>query len=101
MMDEYLESLPEGQHPLHAGKEPGLLGEYRLKLLNFLDSSVNYMPERLLVHFPSDSEYTDSDLLGSDPPHGRVHNLCACTRNKLVLTGQMPAIQLKIYHAKK
>lgn len=37
-----------------AGKEDGALGEFRNKLLSFLDISTNYEPARLISDFPFD-----------------------------------------------
>lgn len=39
-----------------AGKEEGDLGEYRNKLLSFLDISSSYEPARLISDFPFDGE---------------------------------------------
>ncbi|WAR19470.1 VPS39-like protein [Mya arenaria] len=50
-MPEYLAQLPEGHMPCKAGKEVGELGEYRTKLINFLQTSTFYRPEELLPRF--------------------------------------------------
>ncbi|KAG5857896.1 hypothetical protein ANANG_G00024260 [Anguilla anguilla] len=47
LMKEYLNSLPEGEPPVAAGKEEGELGEFRNKLLSFLEIS-----SRLISDFP-------------------------------------------------
>ncbi|XP_064600177.1 vam6/Vps39-like protein [Liolophura sinensis] len=62
-MTEYLHSLPEGHPPSKAGQEPGELGELRVKLLNFLEQSQLYVPERLLTHFPLDGFYEERAIL--------------------------------------
>ena len=43
-----------GHLPCKAGQEPGDVGIYRRKLINFLHRSTNYVPERLLTRFPLD-----------------------------------------------
>lgn len=45
-----------GHSPHRAGHEPGDLGEYRGKLISFLQDSQYYVPERLLTRFPLDGE---------------------------------------------
>ncbi|MGH0132321.1 UNVERIFIED_CONTAM: hypothetical protein FKN15_050530 [Acipenser sinensis] len=54
LMKEYLNSLPEDESPVAAGNEEGELGEFRNKLLNFLEISSNYEPDRLISDFPFD-----------------------------------------------
>uniref|UniRef100_A0A8C1FCK6 VPS39 subunit of HOPS complex n=1 Tax=Cyprinus carpio carpio TaxID=630221 RepID=A0A8C1FCK6_CYPCA len=64
LMKVYLNSLPEGQtHTVAAGKEAGELGEYRNKLLSFLDVSCSYEPERLISDFPFDGLLEERALL--------------------------------------
>uniref|UniRef100_A0A8C1L2K3 VPS39 subunit of HOPS complex n=1 Tax=Cyprinus carpio TaxID=7962 RepID=A0A8C1L2K3_CYPCA len=46
-----------------AGKEAGELGEYRNKLLSFLDVSCSYEPERLISDFPFDGLLEERALL--------------------------------------
>lgn len=46
-----------GHLPPKAGHEPDKLGEYRRKLIDFLENSKHYLPERLLTRFPIDGEY--------------------------------------------
>jgi hypothetical protein len=41
-----------GHLPPKAGQEPDKLGEYRRKLIDFLENSKHYLPERLLTRFP-------------------------------------------------
>lgn len=41
-----------------AGKEDGKLGEFRNKLLSFLDISTSYEPARLISDFPFDGKFT-------------------------------------------
>lgn len=41
---------------MSAGKENGELGEFRNKLLSFLEISITYEPERLISDFPFDGE---------------------------------------------
>jgi len=43
--------LVEGEKPVRAGNEPGELGQTRRKLIDFLQTSDFYEPERLLTHF--------------------------------------------------
>lgn len=63
LMNDYLQSLPEGHLPPKAGQEPDKLGEYRKKLLKFLEDSHHYMPERLLTRFPIDGFYEERAIL--------------------------------------
>ncbi|XP_006825770.1 vam6/Vps39-like protein [Saccoglossus kowalevskii] len=63
MMKDYILSLPEGQDPAKTGKEPGDLGELRNKLLFFLETSLHYVPEKLLTYFPFDSFFEERALL--------------------------------------
>uniref|UniRef100_A0A8C1FFD9 VPS39 subunit of HOPS complex n=2 Tax=Cyprinus carpio TaxID=7962 RepID=A0A8C1FFD9_CYPCA len=65
LMKVYLNSLPEGQthSSVAAGKEAGELGEYRNKLLSFLDVSCSYEPERLISDFPFDGLLEERALL--------------------------------------
>uniref|UniRef100_A0A672RE68 Vam6/Vps39-like protein n=1 Tax=Sinocyclocheilus grahami TaxID=75366 RepID=A0A672RE68_SINGR len=63
LMKVYLNSLPEGQTPVAAGKEAGELGEYRNKLLSFLEVSSSYEPERLVSDFPFDGLLEERALL--------------------------------------
>ncbi|KAJ3613000.1 hypothetical protein NHX12_019257 [Muraenolepis orangiensis] len=50
LMKQYLNSLPEG-------KEDGDLGEFRSKLLSFLETSSSYEPARLISDFPFDGKH--------------------------------------------
>lgn len=63
LMADYIQSLPEGHLPSKAGQEQGELGEYRRKLINFLQMSHDYVPERLLTRFPLDSFYEERAIL--------------------------------------
>ncbi|ESP01601.1 hypothetical protein LOTGIDRAFT_200189, partial [Lottia gigantea] len=64
LMKDYLHSLPEAGHPPSIpGKEPGELGQYRNKLLQFLYTSQHYIPERLLTRFPLDGFYEERAIL--------------------------------------
>uniref|UniRef100_A0A8C7CW28 VPS39 subunit of HOPS complex n=1 Tax=Oncorhynchus kisutch TaxID=8019 RepID=A0A8C7CW28_ONCKI len=54
LMKQYLNSLPEGVPAVAAGKEEGDLGEFRNKLLCFLEVSTSYEPGRLISDFPFD-----------------------------------------------
>ncbi|XP_033733768.1 LOW QUALITY PROTEIN: vam6/Vps39-like protein [Pecten maximus] len=63
LMADYIQSLPEGHLPSKAGQEQGELGEYRRKLINFLQMSHDYIPERLLTRFPLDSFYEERAIL--------------------------------------
>lgn len=46
----------KGKSPVPAGEEMGELGEYRQKLLMFLEISSYYDPGRLICDFPFDGE---------------------------------------------
>ncbi|KAJ8340928.1 hypothetical protein SKAU_G00332190 [Synaphobranchus kaupii] len=59
----YLNSLPEGEPPVAAGKEEGELGEFRNKLLSFLEISSSYEPARLISDFPFDGLLEERALL--------------------------------------
>uniref|UniRef100_A0A8C4T8V9 VPS39 subunit of HOPS complex n=1 Tax=Erpetoichthys calabaricus TaxID=27687 RepID=A0A8C4T8V9_ERPCA len=63
LMKEYLNSLPEDEIPVAAGQEEGELGEFRTKLLNFLEISTNYEPDRLISDFPFDGLLEERALL--------------------------------------
>ncbi|XP_060077097.1 vam6/Vps39-like protein [Ylistrum balloti] len=63
LMTDYIQSLPEGHLPSKAGQEQGELGEYRRKLIHFLQVSHDYVPERLLTRFPLDSFYEERAIL--------------------------------------
>ncbi|XP_021362075.1 vam6/Vps39-like protein isoform X2 [Mizuhopecten yessoensis] len=63
LMADYIQSLPEGHLPSKAGQEQGELGEYRRKLIQFLQVSHDYVPERLLTRFPLDSFYEERAIL--------------------------------------
>lgn len=60
---DYLKTLPTGENPAKAGKEPGELGSLRCKLFDFLQRSFYYDPERLLAHFPSNSMFEERAIL--------------------------------------
>ncbi|KAK3093225.1 hypothetical protein FSP39_012933 [Pinctada imbricata] len=63
LMAEYLQSLPEGHIPARAGHEEGELGDVRGKLLEFLQTSNHYVPERLLTRFPMNGFYEERAIL--------------------------------------
>ncbi|XP_042194191.1 vam6/Vps39-like protein isoform X2 [Callorhinchus milii] len=63
LMREYLCSLPQGQSAVSAGDEEGELGEYRNKLLSFLEISTHYQPSRLITDFPFDGLLEERALL--------------------------------------
>uniref|UniRef100_A0A671NA36 Vam6/Vps39-like protein n=1 Tax=Sinocyclocheilus anshuiensis TaxID=1608454 RepID=A0A671NA36_9TELE len=64
LMKVYLNSLPEDEIKAEpAGKEAGELGEYRNKLLSFLEVSSSYEPERLISDFPFDGLLEERALL--------------------------------------
>uniref|UniRef100_A0A8C9VDJ8 VPS39 subunit of HOPS complex n=1 Tax=Scleropages formosus TaxID=113540 RepID=A0A8C9VDJ8_SCLFO len=52
-----------GVPPVAAGKEEGDLGEFRNKLLNFLEISSSYEPTRLISDFPFDGLLEERALL--------------------------------------
>ena len=54
-------TISSGVSPLRAGHEPGELGELRLKLIDFLETSKFYTPERLLAHFPFEGKEAEDD----------------------------------------
>ncbi|KAM9787052.1 vam6/Vps39-like protein isoform X2 [Syngnathus typhle] len=63
LMKQYLNSLPEGVAAVAAGTEKGELGEFRNKLLSFLDISSSYEPARLISDFPFDGLLEERALL--------------------------------------
>uniref|UniRef100_A0A1A8RU88 Vacuolar protein sorting 39 homolog n=1 Tax=Nothobranchius rachovii TaxID=451742 RepID=A0A1A8RU88_9TELE len=63
LMKQYLSSLPEGVPAVPAGQENGELGEFRNKLLSFLDISCSYEPSRLISDFPFDGLLEERALL--------------------------------------
>uniref|UniRef100_A0A2K6JVP8 VPS39 subunit of HOPS complex n=1 Tax=Rhinopithecus bieti TaxID=61621 RepID=A0A2K6JVP8_RHIBE len=63
LMKEYLLSFPAGKTPVPAGEEEGELGEYRQKLLMFLEISSYYDPGRLICDFPFDGLLEERALL--------------------------------------
>uniref|UniRef100_H3ABJ6 VPS39 subunit of HOPS complex n=1 Tax=Latimeria chalumnae TaxID=7897 RepID=H3ABJ6_LATCH len=63
LMQEYLNSLPEDEIPVPAGREEGELGEYRTKLLNILEISTYYEPHVLISDFPFDGLREERALL--------------------------------------
>ncbi|XP_063354578.1 vam6/Vps39-like protein isoform X1 [Pelmatolapia mariae] len=63
LMKEYLKLLPKGASAVPAGKENGELGEFRNKLLTFLDISTFYEPARLISDFPFDGLLEERALL--------------------------------------
>jgi len=82
---DYLQTLPPGEPPPHAGHEPGDLGVWRDKLLKFLKSSVYYTPERLLTHFPSNQFFEErAILLGRSGRHEDALAIYVLVLNDLV-----------------
>ncbi|TRZ04357.1 hypothetical protein DNTS_015169 [Danionella cerebrum] len=85
LMKVYLNSLPEGVAAVPAGQEAGELGEFRNKLLSFLEDSRSYEPERLISDFPFDGLLEERALLlGRMGKHEQalfiyVHILCDTT----------------------
>ncbi|XP_050191260.1 vam6/Vps39-like protein isoform X1 [Myiozetetes cayanensis] len=63
LMKEYLNSFPADRTPVPAGEEGGDLGEYRKKLLLFLEKSSWYEPGRLISDFPFDGLLEERALL--------------------------------------
>ncbi|XP_029454494.1 vam6/Vps39-like protein [Rhinatrema bivittatum] len=63
LMKKYLPSLTEGTPLAPAGEEGGELGEYRCKLLGFLEISTYYEPEHLISDFPFDGLLEERALL--------------------------------------
>ncbi|XP_078466273.1 vam6/Vps39-like protein [Lampetra fluviatilis] len=64
MMKDYLQSLPAGlRQTVAPGSEPGKLGEYRNKLLSFLEISISYQPGQLITDFPLDGLLEERALL--------------------------------------
>uniref|UniRef100_A0A1W7RBP8 Vam6/Vps39-like protein-like protein n=1 Tax=Agkistrodon contortrix contortrix TaxID=8713 RepID=A0A1W7RBP8_AGKCO len=63
LMKEYLTSFPPDETPVPAGEEDGELGEYRKKLLCFLESSSYYNAEQLISDFPFDGLLEERALL--------------------------------------
>lgn len=54
--DSVIKTSAVGVPAVAAGKEDGDLGEFRTKLLFFLDSSTSYEPARLISDFPFDGK---------------------------------------------
>ncbi|XP_027725735.1 vam6/Vps39-like protein isoform X2 [Vombatus ursinus] len=63
LMKEYLSSFPTDKTPVPAGDEEGELGEYRRKLLMFLEISNCYDPSQLICDFPFDGLLEERALL--------------------------------------
>ncbi|KAM9291691.1 vam6/Vps39-like protein isoform 3-T3 [Morus bassanus] len=63
LMKEYLNSFPADKTPVPAGEEGGDLGDYRKKLLLFLEKSSWYEPSRLISDFPFDGLLEERALL--------------------------------------
>ncbi|RMC00525.1 hypothetical protein DUI87_23139 [Hirundo rustica rustica] len=63
LMKEYLSSFPADRAPVPAGEEGGDLGDYRKKLLLFLEKSSWYEPSRLISDFPFDGLLEERALL--------------------------------------
>lgn len=63
LMKEYLSSFPADRSPVPAGEEGGDLGDYRKKLLLFLEKSSCYEPSRLISDFPFDGLLEERALL--------------------------------------
>lgn len=55
----------KGKNPVPAGEEMGELGEYRQKLLMFLEISSYYDPGRLICDFPFDGKCLTSFQLNA------------------------------------
>lgn len=62
-----------------AGKEDGDLGEYRNKLLSFLDISTSYEPARLISDFPFDGKSRSYAAYKQD-----IACVCLIDANKVV-----------------
>ncbi|KAI1284984.1 Vam6/Vps39-like protein [Halotydeus destructor] len=59
LLPEYINSLPEGDTPAAPGSEPGELGVYRGKLLNFLETSDHYSTEILPSYLLNDGLFDE------------------------------------------
>ncbi|VDP25890.1 unnamed protein product, partial [Soboliphyme baturini] len=69
----YSDALRSNQRVTVAGEEPGELGVYRRKLLNFLSTSERYNPEILLVQLPFEFLFEErAVLLGRLRRHEQV-----------------------------
>ncbi|VDM98242.1 unnamed protein product [Thelazia callipaeda] len=60
---DYINVLQEDEHVAPAGEEEGELGEYRRKLQRFLQTSVAYSPEKLLVLLRHNTLYEERAML--------------------------------------
>ncbi|KYQ92348.1 tetratricopeptide-like helical domain-containing protein (TPR) [Tieghemostelium lacteum] len=69
---EYLNSIrpliespmfPRVPGEIQAGQEPGLLGTLRTKLINFLQTSKFYQPEKMLSRFPNNDLFEERAIL--------------------------------------
>ena len=55
--------IPTENNKIKAGTEPGLLGQFRKKLLGFLENSSFYKAETMLSRFPKDDLYEEKAIL--------------------------------------
>lgn len=58
-----------GVSAVAAGKEDGTLGEFRNKLLSFLDISTSYEPARLISDFPFDGKFASRGRICRQSKH--------------------------------
>uniref|UniRef100_A0A4W5PM26 VPS39 subunit of HOPS complex n=1 Tax=Hucho hucho TaxID=62062 RepID=A0A4W5PM26_9TELE len=89
LMKQYLNSLPEGVPAVAAGKEEGDLGEFRNKLLCFLEVSTSYEPGRLISDFPFDGLLEERALLLvvlCIYIHTHTHTRCTCLLTQVYLS---------------
>lgn len=63
LMKEYISSLKDDENIVRAGEEEGELGEYRRRLAHFLQSSISYSPEKLIVQLRYDSMFEERAML--------------------------------------
>lgn len=59
LLPAYIKSLPKGERPALCGQEPGELGEYRRKLLDFLSASDHYSTDILSQYLLNDGLFDE------------------------------------------
>ncbi|CAJ0565868.1 unnamed protein product, partial [Mesorhabditis spiculigera] len=60
---DYVHAFPDDETIIRAGTEDGELGEYRRKLLKFLENSRSYSPQTVLVQLSNQAFYEERALM--------------------------------------
>ncbi|CAJ0951539.1 unnamed protein product, partial [Mesorhabditis belari] len=60
---DYVHAFPDDENITRAGTEDGELGEYRRKLLRFLEASHSYSPQTILVQLSNQAFYEERALM--------------------------------------